>query len=61
MDNLYTLFTTHFVHIFWALAFVVWIYSLYFDFFKIKKRHQYMSDSQLLERFMYAKRKGLIK
>jgi len=61
MHDFYMLFSTYFLHIFWAMAAFLWFYSVYFDLFKIKKRHQYISDKDLMERFVIAKRNGLIK
>lgn len=55
------MFTTYFVHVFWIMAFVLCLYSFYFDLYKIKKRHQYMSDIDLMNKFTIAKRKGVIK
>lgn len=55
------LFNNYFLHIFWAMAAFLYLYNIYFNLFKIKKRHQYMSDKDLMFKFVIAKRKGLLK
>lgn len=61
MSDIFSLFSTYFIHIFWTMAFFLYVYSIYFDNIKIKKRHQYMSDQELMNRFFLAKRNGIIK
>jgi hypothetical protein len=39
----------------------LYAYSVYYDFFKIKKDSEYMNGNELMYRFIEAKRKGLIK
>jgi len=59
--NFMDIFKLYFVHFFWLGVLFTFVYSFYYDFVKIKKRNEYMSDSELLERFIQAKRKNLIK
>lgn len=61
MSNFYNLFSTYFLHIFWIMAAFLCLYNIYFDLFKIKKRHQYMSDKDLMNKYFLASRKGLLK
>lgn len=51
----------YFAHIFWAGVFVIYLYSWYYDFFKIKKQSEYLSDAELMDRFVFAVKKGIIK
>jgi uncharacterized membrane protein len=51
----------YFAHIFWLLVLLLFIYAFYVDNFKIKKQSEYMSDEELMERFNFAVKKGLIK
>lgn len=61
MFDFYNVFTSYFVHIFWALAAFLYVYSVYYEYFKIKKREEYLSDYDLINNYFLAKRKGLIK
>lgn len=51
----------YFVHIFWVLVLLLFVYAFYVDNFKIKKQGEYMSDEELMEKFNFAVKKGLIK
>ena len=51
----------YFAHAFWIMVLLLLVYSFYVDYFKIKKQHEYMSDDELMERFNFAVKKGLIK
>lgn len=51
----------YFTHVFFFLVGISLAYSFYFNYFKIKSRDEYMSDNELMFRFVEAKRKGLIK
>lgn len=54
-------FKLYFAHIFWIGVLLVFMYSYYVDNFKIKKEGEYMSDADLMERFNFAVKKGMIK
>jgi hypothetical protein len=48
------LYFTHFFFLFIGFTF---LYTFYFNFVRIKKRDEYMSDGELMFRFIEAKRK----
>jgi hypothetical protein len=54
-------FKLYFAHFFWSMGLFLYAYSVYYDFFKIKKDSEYMNGNELMYRFVEAKRKGLIK
>jgi hypothetical protein len=54
-------FKLYFAHFFWGLVLLLYAYSVYYNYFKIKKDSEYISGNELMYRFIEAKRRGLIK
>jgi hypothetical protein len=61
LDVIVSSFKLYFVHYFWAMAIVIFLYSFYVDYFKVVKIQDHMSDEEFNFRVSELVRLGKIK